>query len=147
MTLNYGTPAINPRLGSSFSIFASTYTCLVLMLVVLEQLGLSALTIDQLIIIAPACFYIVIGFMTRTTIIEDFFLAGQRVPPFYNALALTAMVFGGSILLGTIGSFFFVGIDALAIPLGCFAGIVLTGVLFVPHLRKAGANTLAGFIH
>jgi cation/acetate symporter len=147
MTLNYSTPVVNPRLGSSFSIFASAYTCLVLILVVLEQLGLPALTIDQLIIIAPACFYIAIGFITRTTILEDFYLAGQRVPPFYNALALTAGVFGGSIVLGSIGTFFFAGIDGLAIPLGCFAGLILMGVLFIPHLRKAGANTLPGFLH
>jgi cation/acetate symporter len=147
MTLNYSTPAVNPRLGSSFAIFASAYICLVLMLVILEQLGLSTLTIDQLIVITPACFYIAIGFMTRTINVDDFFIAGQRVPPFYNALALCAMVFGGSILLGSIGSFFFVGIDALAIPLGCFAGLILTAVLFVPHLRKAGANTLPGLLH
>ena len=147
MTLNYSTPVVNPRLGSGFAIFASTYTSLVLLLIVLEQLGLSAQAIDQLIVTMPALFYIAIGFMTRTTGADDFFLAGQRVPPFYNALAICSTVFGGSILLGSIGSFFFLGIDALAILLGCFAGLILTGVLFVPHLRKAGANTLPGFLH
>ena len=147
MTLNYSTPVINPRLGSSFAIFASAYTCLVAMLMVLEQLGLSVPTIDELIIVTPALFYIAIGFMTRTTSTDDFLLAGRRVPPFYNALAFTSMVFGGSIMLGSIGSLFFLGIDAIAIPVGCFAGLVLTGVLFVPHLRKAGANTLPGFLH
>ena len=147
MTLNYSTPVVNPRLGSGFAIFASTYTCLVLLLIVLEQLGLPVQTIVQLFVSLPALFYIAIGFMTRTTSAEDFFLAGQRVPPFYNALAFCGTVFGGSILLGSIGAFFFVGIDALAIVLGCFAGLILTGVLFVPHLRKAGANTLPGFLH
>ncbi len=147
MTLNFSTPIINPRLGSSFAIFASAYVCLVLMLVVLEQLGLSTLAIDQLIVTMPAFFYVVIGFMTRTINIDDYFLAGQRVPPFYNALALCGTVFGGSIILGSIGSIFFDGIDAIAIPIGCFAGIVLMGVLFVPHLRKAGAATLPGFLY
>lgn len=147
MTLNYSTPVVNPRLGSSFAIFASAYICLVIMLVILEQLGLSAATIDQLIIVLPACFYAAIGFLTRTINLEDFFVSGQRVPPFYNALALCAIAFGGSILLGSIGSFFFIGIDALAIPLGCFAGLVLTACVFVPYLRKAGAYTLPGFLH
>jgi len=147
MTLNYSTPAVNPKLGSSFAIFASTYTCLVLMLVVLEQLGLSTLTIDHVIVIAPALFYIAIGFMTRTIAVDDFFVAGERVPPLYNALALNAMVFGGSLLVGSIASFFFIGIDAIAIPIGLFAGLVLMAVLFVPHLRKAGAYTVPGFLH
>ncbi|MFY9639792.1 MAG: hypothetical protein WCD20_18550 [Rhodomicrobium sp.] len=147
MTLNYSTPVVNPRLGSGFAIFASTYTCLVLLLVVLEQLGLSTPAIDELIVVTPALFYIAIGFMTRTISADDFYVAGQRVPPFYNALALCGMVFGGSIFLGSIGSFFFAGIDAIAILIGCFAGLILTAVLFVPHLRKAGANTLPGFLH
>jgi cation/acetate symporter len=147
MTLNYSTPVVNPRLGSGFAIFASTYTCLVLLLIVLEQLGLTAPAIDELIVALPAFFFIAIGFMTRTINIGDFLLAGQRVPPFYNALALCGTVFGGTILLGSIGSFFFIGIDAIAILLGCFAGLILTGVLFVPHLRKAGANTLPGFLN
>ena len=147
MTLNYSTPVINPRLGPSFAIFASAYTCLVSMLIVMEQLGLSIPSIDALIIVTPALFYIAIGVMTRTSSTGDFLLAGQRVPAFYNALALTASVFGGSILLGSIGSLFFLGIDAIAIPVGCFAGVVLMGVLFVPYLRKAGANTLPGFFH
>jgi cation/acetate symporter len=147
MTLNYSTPVVNPRLGSGFAIFASTYTCLVLLLIILEQLGLPVQTVDLLIVTMPAFFYIAIGFMTRTTGADDFFLAGQRVPPFYNALALCAAVFGGSILLGSIGAFFFDGIDAIAILLGCFAGLILTGVLFVPHLRKAGASTLPGFLY
>ena len=147
MTLNYSTPVINPRLGPSFAIFASTYTCVVAMLIVMEQLGLSIPSIDAVIIVTPALFYIAIGVMTRTASTGDFLLAGQRVPAFYNALALTASVFGGSIVLGSIGSLFFLGIDAIAIPIGCFAGVVLMGVLFVPYLRKAGANTLPGFFH
>ncbi len=147
MTLNYSTPVVNPKLGSSFAIFSSTYVCLVLMLVILEQLGMPTVTIDRLIVVTPALFYIAIGFMTRTINVDDFFVSGQRVPPFYNALALCAMVFGGSILLGAIGSFFFIGIDAIAIPLGCFAGLILTGVLFVPFLRKVGAFTLPGFLY
>ena len=147
MTLNYSTPVINPRLGPSFAIFASAYTCLVAMLIVLEQLGLPVPSIDMLIVVMPALFYIAIGVMTRTASSGDFLLAGQRVPPFYNALAFTASVFGGSIVLGSIGSLFFLGIDAIAIPAGCFAGVVLMGVLFVPYLRKAGANTLPGFFH
>lgn len=145
MTLNYSTPVVNPRLGASFAIFASSYLCLVLMLVILEQLGLSRASISQLIIVTPALFYIAIGFMTRTISLDDFFLSGQRVPALYNGIALTVMVFGGSILLGSIGAIFLAGFDAVAIPLGCLGGIALMAVLFAPYLRKAGAYTLPGF--
>lgn len=145
MTLNYSTPVVNPRLGASFAIFASSYLCLVLMLIILEQLGLSRATIGQLIVVTPALFYIAIGFMTRTISLDDFFLSGQRVPALYNGMALTAMVFGGSILLGSIGAIFLAGFDAIAIPLGCVAGLAVMAVLFAPFFRKAGAYTLPGF--
>lgn len=146
MTLNYSTPVVNPRLGASFAIFASSYLCLVLMLVILEQLGLARATIGQLIVVTPALFYIAIGFMTRTISLDDFFLSGQRVPALYNGMALTAMVFGGSMLLGSIGAIFVVGFDAIALPLGCLAGLAVMAVLFSPFLRKAGAYTIPGFL-
>ncbi len=146
MTLNYSTPVVNPRLGASFAIFASSYLCLVLMLVIMEQLGLARATIGQLIVVMPALFYVAIGFMTRTISLDDFFLSGQRVPALYNGMALIAMVFGGSMLLGSIGAIFLAGFDAVALPLGCLAGLALMAVLFAPFLRKAGAYTLPGFL-
>src|SRR5262249_10308010 len=35
----------------------------------------------------------------------------------------------------------------LAIPLGCFLGLILMALLFVPYLRKAGAYTMPGFFY
>ncbi len=145
MTLQYAQPGIHPRVGSSFAIFASGYLCLLLCLLIFEQLGLSSSRIAQIVIFGPAVLYVGVGVFARTSDSDDFFLAGQRVPALYSALSLCAMTFGGSIALGSIGSIFFLGLDGVAIPLGCLAGLLLMGFAFVPYLRKVSAYTLPGF--
>ncbi len=145
MSLNTSYPSVNPRLGTSFGIFTSAFASLVLMLIILEQLGLDRNWISQLIIILPLLFYAGIGIMVRTASVEDFFISGQRVPPLYNGFALSANLISGAGLMGLIGSFFFIGYDALPIPLGWIAGLGVGSVLFAPYLRKAGAYTLPGF--
>jgi cation/acetate symporter len=145
MSLNTSFPSVNPRLGTSFGIFTSAFASLVLMLIILEQLGLDRQWISQLIIVLPMLFYAGIGVLVRTTSVEDFFVSGQRVPPLYNGFALSANLVSGTGLMGLIGSFFFIGYDALPIALGWCAGLGITSAVFAPYLRKTGAYTLPGF--
>jgi len=145
MSLNVSYPSANPRLGTSFGIFTSAFASLVLILIILEQLGLERAWISHLIVAVPVLFYAGIGVIVRTTSVEDFFVAGQRVPPFYNGVAMSANLVSGAGLLGVIGCFFFIGYDALPIALGWCAGLGVMSVIFAPYLRKTGAYTLPGF--
>ncbi|MEJ2227751.1 MAG: VC_2705 family sodium/solute symporter [Alphaproteobacteria bacterium] len=145
MSLNTVTPTVNPRLAASFGIFTSTFTSLVLVLIILEQLGLDQSWIYELIIILPVVFYVGIGVLVRTSNVEDFFISGQRVPPFYNGFTMSANVIGGAGLLSLIGAFFFIGYNVLAVAIGWCAGLGLMSAVFAPYLRKTGAFTLPGF--
>lgn len=145
MSFNASTPGINPRLTASFGIFTSAFASLVLMLIILEQLGLDRRWINQLIIVLPLLFYAGIGLMVRTNNIDDYYVSGQRVPPFYAGFALSANLVGGAGLIGVTGAFFFMGFDALPIVLGWCAGLGLMSALFAPYLRKTGAFSLPGF--
>lgn len=145
MSLNTSYPTSTPRLGSGFSIFTSAFACLVLMLIILEQLGLERDTISELIIGLPVLFYAVIGMLVRTSGVEDFFVSGQRVPALYSGFALSANLVGGVGLLGLIGAFFFIGYDALPILLGWCGGLGVMTILLAPYVHKVGAYTLAGF--
>jgi cation/acetate symporter len=145
MSLNTSYFSSPPRLGTGFGIFISTFASLVMLLIILEQLGLERSWISQLIIVLPVVFYAGIGIFVRTTGVEDFFVAGQRVPPLYNGLAISANLVCGTGLLALIGCFFFIGYDALPIALGWCAGLGIMSVLFAPYLRKMGAYTLPGF--
>jgi cation/acetate symporter len=146
MSLNAAHPIVNPRLGASFAIFTSAFVCLVIMLIILEQLGMSRETIGLIVILAPIAFYVAIGVLVRTVAVEDFFISGQRVPALYNGFCLAVNSLGATAVLSVTGALFFIGVDALAIGAGMCAGLALIALLFSSHLRKAGAYTLPGFL-
>ena len=146
MALNYHYPVVNPRLGTSFAIFTSAYVSLVLTLLILEQLGLETFWITQVMVLVPIMFYGVIGMLVRTTNLEDFFVAGERVPALYNGLSLSANILGGTAIATSIGALLLLGFDALPLVLGWCAGIAVVSLLFAPYLRKAGSFTLPSFL-
>ena len=146
MALNYHYPVVNPRLGASFAIFASAYVSMVLTLLIFEQLGLAAFWVNQVMIAGPVLFYLIIGLMVRTTNLEDFFVAGERVPALYNGLSISANVLGASAVATALGSLVFLGYDGLPLVLGWCAGLAMVAILFAPYLRKAGSFTMPGFL-
>jgi len=146
MALNYHYPVVNPRLGASFAVFASAFVSLVLTLLILEQLGLASFWVNQVMILGPALFFLIIGLMVRTTNLEDFFVSGERVPALYNGLSVSANVMGASALATALGALVFLGYDGLPLVLGWCAGLALLTILFAPYLRKAGSFTMPGFL-
>jgi cation/acetate symporter len=68
------------------------------------------------------------------------------VPPVYNGAVLAAVLIGGTGFFAYTGTLFFLGFDALAIGLAWTAGLIVSGILFVPYLRKAGAYTMPAFL-
>ncbi len=136
----------NPHLGAYYGIVASAFASLVVLLAMAEQLGWSDGTIALLMILLPLLFYLAITVAARTLDVEDFFTSGRRVPQVYNAFLLAAITVGGTGFFAYTGAVFFLGFDALAIGLGWTCGLLLSGVLFVPYLRRAGAYTLPAFL-
>jgi cation/acetate symporter len=136
----------NPHLGAHFGIIASGFVALVILLAIFEQLGWSQGALAKAMILLPLGLYLAIALSTRTYNITDYFVCGRRVPPVYNGAVLAAVLVGGTGFFAYTGTLFFLGFDALAIGLGWTAGLFISGLLFVPYLRKAGAYTLPAFI-
>jgi cation/acetate symporter len=136
----------NPHLGAYYGIAASAFASLVVLLAMAEQLGWSDGSVARLMILLPLLLYLAIAVAARTLDVEDFFTSGRRVPQVYNAFLLAAITVGGTGFFAYTGAIFFLGFDALAIGLGWTCGLLLSGVLFVPYLRRAGAYTLPAFL-
>jgi cation/acetate symporter len=136
----------NPHLGAYYSIVASAFVSLVILLAMAEQLGWSDGTVARSLILLPLAAYLGIAVAARTLDVEDFFASGRRVPQVYNALLLAAIAVGGTGIFAYTGAVLFLGFDALAIGLGWTCGFLLAAVLFVPYLRRAGSYTLPAFI-
>ncbi len=136
----------NPHLGAHFGIIASGFVSLVILLAIFEQLGWTHGMLAKAMILLPIALYLAIAIATRTYDIRDFFVCGRRVPPVYNGAVLAVVLIGGTGFFAYPGTLFFLGFDALAIGLGWTAGLFISGLLFVPYLRKAGAYTVPAFL-
>ena len=64
---------VNPRLGTYFSIFASAFCGLVLVMLILEQLGAQTLLVGLAVAAGPALLYAAIGLLTPSTTALDYF--------------------------------------------------------------------------
>ena len=90
--------------------------------------------------------YAIIGIATRTAQISEYYVAGRRVPAFYNGMATGADWMSAASFVGMAGSLFLLGYDGLAWVLGWTGGFVLVSILVGPYLRKFGAYTVPDFL-
>lgn len=136
----------NPHLGVYYGILTSAFISLGLCLAMFEQLGWRQSSLAFAMLLGPVAGYLAIAAAARTFDVADFFVSGRRVPPVYNGAVLAAVAVGGIGFFAYSGALFFLGFDGLAIGLGWTAGLILSGLLFVPYLRKAGTYTVPGFL-
>ncbi|MGC2408883.1 MAG: VC_2705 family sodium/solute symporter [Methyloceanibacter sp.] len=136
----------NPQLGAYYGIITSAFVSLAICLALFEQLGWPPLWLAEAMIVVPLALYLLIAVGTRTLDVRDFFVSGRRVPPVFNGFVLATVLIGGTGFFAYTGTVFFLGFDALAIGLAWTTGLLVSGLLFVPYLRKAGAYTLPAFL-
>ena len=90
--------------------------------------------------------YAVIGVATRTAQLSEYYVAGRRVPAFYNGMATGADWMSAASFVGMAGTLFLLGYDGIAWVLGWTGGFVLVSILIGPYLRKFGAYTVPDFM-
>lgn len=137
---------INPRLGIYYGIFASGFICLVLILLMFEQMGVSRGLLSGLMLAGALGAYLVIAVSGITREAIDFFAAGRRVPAVYCGLGIALSTMGATGIACMAGVYFFLGFDGIWIMSGGFAGYVLMAVLLAPFLRKFGAFTIPTYL-
>jgi cation/acetate symporter len=146
MAFTSRTRLVNPRLGTYFGIFTAAFTALVLLALMLEQLGTPDGLVRLAMFAVPIVLYAAIGIAGSAREGLDFFASGRRVPAFFNGLVLGVSALGGTGLLALTGLLLIIGVDALCLSIGWYAGLVFMGVLFAPFLRKFGAYTVPSFL-
>ena len=90
--------------------------------------------------------YAVIGVLSRTMQVGEYYVAGRRVPAIYNGMATGADWMSAASFIGMAGSLYLLGYDGLAFVLGWTGGYVLVAILVAPYLRKFGAYTVPDFL-
>src|SRR6266850_2064414 len=118
----------------------------VILLAILEQFGVPNKILGYFFVFFTLAVYAVIGVATRTAQLSEYYVAGRRVPAFYNGMATGADWMSSASFVGMAGSLFLLGYDGIAWVLGWTGGFVLVSILIGPYLRKFGAYTVPDFL-
>src|SRR5690242_570915 len=100
---------VNPLLGTYFGIFLSLIVGAVLLLVILEQLGVTDRALRLSMLLGILGLFTAIGIAAFTQLPTEFFASGRRVPAFFNGLILSSAALSGTGLAGFAGTMFLAG--------------------------------------
>jgi cation/acetate symporter len=133
------------NLGRIYTLYTGGFFGFVAVLAVLEQVGVPNKYIGYGFVFLTIAVYAIIGILSRTAEVGEYYVAGRTVPAFYNGMATGADWMSGASFVGMAGTLFLLGYDGLAFVLGWTGGYVLVAVLIAPFLRKFGAYTVPDF--
>jgi cation/acetate symporter len=134
------------QLGRMYGAYTGTFIAFIILMAILEQVGTPNRVVGYLFVGFTIAVYAFIGVMTRTAQVSEYYVAGRKVPAFYNGMATGADWMSAASFVGMAGSLFLQGYDGLAWVLGWTGGYVLVSILVGPYLRKFGAYTVPDFL-
>jgi cation/acetate symporter len=115
-------------------------------LAIAEQIGMSRKWIGYWFLFATIALYAGIGIMSRTVDAAEYYVAGRRVPAFFNGMATGADWMSAASFIGMAGTLYLAGFDGLAWVMGWTGGYVLVALFLAPYLRKFGQFTIPDFL-
>jgi cation/acetate symporter len=136
----------NQALKRYYSIYTGGFIAFILLLAIAEQLGLSRKAIGLTFLFATIGLYALIGIMSRTAEVAEYYVAGRRVPAFFNGMATAADWMSAASFIAMAGTLYLAGYDGLAFIMGWTGGYVLVAVFLAPYLRKFGQFTVPDFL-
>ncbi len=90
--------------------------------------------------------YAAIGVRSRVGDLGEYYVAGRRIPAFFNGLAISADWMSAATFISLAGTLWMLGYDGLAYIIGWTGGYVLLALLLAPYLRKFSQYTIPEFI-
>jgi cation/acetate symporter len=134
------------NLGRIYAYYTGGFVAFTVTLAILEQLGVPNVIIGYAFVFLTVAVYALIGWLSRTAEVSEYYVAGRVVPAFYNGMATGADWMSAASFIGMAGSLYMLGYDGLAFVLGWTGGYVLVAILLAPYLRKFGQYTVPDFL-
>jgi cation/acetate symporter len=136
----------NSQLKKYYSFYTGGFIFFLVALAIAEQLGMSKQWIGYWFLFATIGLYAGIGWMSRTAEVAEYYVAGRRVPAFFNGMATGADWMSAASFIGMAGTLFLGGYDGLAWVMGWTGGYCLVALFLAPYLRKFGQFTIPDFL-
>ena len=134
------------NLGRIYGIYTGGFVSFTVALAILEQVGLAPRIIGYCFILGTILVYAIIGYLSRTAQVSEYYVAGRVVPAFYNGMATGSDWMSAASFISMAGSLYVLGYGGLGYVLGWTGGYVLVAVLLAPYLRKFGQYTVPDFL-
>jgi cation/acetate symporter len=134
------------NLNRLYLAYTAGFLLLVLGVSLLERWGLSRNGIGYIFLTATVFVYAGIGMMSRTSDPTEYYVAGRRVPPFYNGMATGADWMSAASFISMAGTLYLNGFMGLAFVMGWTGGYCLVALLLAPYLRKFAGFTIPDFL-
>ena len=145
--------ALSRRLTVVYGWYAFGLVVFILGLALLERLGLAHAWIGYAFLIGTIGLYAVIGIISRTADVGEYYVAGRRVPAVFNGMATAADWMSAATFIAMAGSLYAQGFGGtasapggLAYIMGWTGGYCLVALLLAPYLRKFGRYTIPDFL-
>ena len=134
------------NLGRVYGMYTGVFIAFVILLGIAEKMGLPPQFIGYIFMGVTIGVYALIGIVSRTTKISEYYVAGRSVPSVFNGMATGSDWMSAASFIGMAGTIYGLGYDGLAYIMGWTGGYVLLAVLLGPYLRKFGQYTIPDFL-
>ncbi|HZO32086.1 MAG TPA: sodium:solute symporter family protein [Chloroflexota bacterium] len=127
-----------------FTLFLLAFIAIIMFLEL--NAGLPRGVIAGLFIVLSFALYGVIGIVNFTRKFDEYYVAGRKVPAFFNGMATGADWMSAASFISMAGTIWMLGYDALAYIMGWTGGYVILALFFAPYIRKFGQFTIPDFV-
>ncbi|AEG68788.1 solute:na+ symporter permease protein [Ralstonia solanacearum Po82] len=138
------------RLRKRLFVYYGLYTVGLLLFIVMmgaiERVRGPGVWLGYVFLFITIAIYACIGLICRTADLTEYYVAGRRVPAFFNGMATAADWMSAASFIGLAGIVFASGYEGLAYVMGWTGGYCLVAFLLAPYLRKFGGYTVPDFL-
>ena len=129
-----------------FWLYTAGFCALLASLAILEHEGFPRFWLGYLFLFTTIVVYAAIGVFSRTSDLDEYYVAGRRIPPVFNGMATAADWISTASFIGLAGGLYLHGLDGLAYILGWTGGFCLIALLIAPYLRRLGQYTVPDYL-
>jgi len=134
------------RLLLYYSLYTLGFIGFVAMMALIEQRNGPGIWLGYVFLFVTIAVYACIGLICRTADLNEYYVAGRRVPAMFNGMATAADWMSAASFIGLAGILFASGYEGLAYIMGWMGGYCLVAFLLAPYLRKFAGYTVPDFL-
>ncbi len=132
--------------GFYYLLFTAGFLLFVYFLGLVEKNSGPGIWLGYVFLFVTIAIYASIGLICRTSDMNDYYIAGRKIPAIFNGMATAADWMSAATFIGLVGILFSSGYKGLAFIVGWTGGFCLVAMLIAPYIRKFGSYTIPDFL-